>query len=133
MGKYNELQKDIFSIFGTQTWKDENIKTVPSNYSGAALGNEYIRITIIPGREGLNLTSSAGVLSIDIFTPAGDGPNRASLIADKLDEFLIGKHISANLNATQMGRSTLQPFGVDKDNPALYRSIYSITFNYFGV
>jgi hypothetical protein len=133
MGKYSALQTDIFSVFNSVAWNAELIRTVPVNYNGESVGNEYIRVVIIPEHKGLNLKSASGILSIDIFTPAGDGPNRTSFIADKLDDYLVGKSLSTVSGVTQFDRSNLQPFGVDKANPTLYRSIYSITFNYFGV
>jgi hypothetical protein len=134
MGKFASLEKDIFSVFGATEWLAENIATEPDNFFGKNTGNEYIRVIIIAGRPSVNCTSVSGQLSIDIFIPAGVGPNKASLIADKLDSYLVGKVISsATGNATQFGSSTLASNGIDSANPSLFRFIYSIPFNYFGV
>ncbi len=134
MGKYANLEKDIFSIFDSVSWKAENIKTYPSNFIKSEGVNEFIRITIIAKDPGLNIKSISGVLLIDIFTSAGAGPNRVTVIADKLDLYLSG--VSKTLTSgvrTQFLSSTLYPNGIDKDNTALYRSTYTIPFNYFGV
>lgn len=134
MGKYLSLETDIFSIFGNALWVAENIKTYPANFLAISPGNKFIRVSIIPSGTGLNLVSSSGVLIIDIFTPAGNGPRESSLIADKLDQYLAGKTIATvGNNSTQFRGSSLNHLGNDKDNPALFRSVYTIPFNYFGV
>lgn len=134
MGKYANLEKDVFSVFSASNWVAENIKTYPNNFLAINAGNEYIRVLVIPNSNGINLRSVSGVLIIDIFISAGSGPNKASLIADKLDLYLVGKSKTTGLNnITQFKNSTLSHVGVDKDNPSLYRSTYTIPFNYFGV
>lgn len=132
-GKYERLTKDIFSIFDAPLWKAEGIKTFPANFVTVNPGNEYIRVSIIPSGRGINQKSVSGIMIIDIFISAGTGPLRAGLIADKLDEYLIGKTISTGSNATQLLISSLNFSGVDSDNPSLYRASYTIPFNYFGV
>jgi len=134
MGKYENLEKDVFSIFGSTLWKNENIKTFPVNFIELNPGNEFIRVSVIPSGNGINLTSISGVLIIDIFTSAGNGPRRTSLIADKLDSYLVGKSVSTITgNSTQLNKSSLSYVGLDTVNSALYRATYSIPFNYFGV
>ncbi len=134
MGKYMNLQQDIFSIFNSSAWKAENIKTFPSDFVIVNAGNEFIRVTIVASGAGINLNSVSGVSIIDIFTSAGNGPKRASLIADKLDLHLVGKSVTTQSNAvTQFFTSSLDFKGLDKDNSALSRSTYTIPFNYFGV
>jgi hypothetical protein len=133
MGKYENLHGDVFSVFGSQSWLAENIKTIPSNFNTANIGNEYIRISVVPSGYGINYTSSSGQLLIDIFTPAGSGPTRSAQIADRLDAYLVGKSITLHNGRTQFGKSSLSQFGPDGANPALFRSIYSISFNFFGV
>lgn len=134
MGKYETLEIDVFSVFDSTDWKAEAIKTYPANFVAVNPGNEYIRVMIIPSGGGMNLRSLSGVIIVDIFTPAGNGPRRTSTIADKLDQYFVGKSFSSQAGATtQLGKSSLQPIGVDKDNSALYRSTYTIPFNYFGV
>jgi hypothetical protein len=134
MGKYTNLQKDIFSIFDLEAWENQSIKTYPSNFIATNSGSEFIRVSIIPRGFGINLKSISGILLVDIYIDSGSGPNRSSFIADKLDEFLVGKSISLTNGAvTQFENSVMSPMGVDKDNPTLYLSAYSIPFNYFGV
>jgi len=134
MGKYENLEKDVFSIFGSTLWKNENIKTFPVNFIELSPGTEFVRVSVIPSGNGINLTSISGVLIIDIFTSAGNGPRRTSLIADKLDSYLVGKSVSTITgNSTQFKNSALSYVGLDTVNSALYRATYSIPFNYFGV
>jgi hypothetical protein len=133
MGKYTNLEKDIFSLFSNITWTEEVIKTFPSNFVTVNAGEEFIRINILPKGFGINLNSTSGVLLIDIFTLAGNGTKRTSLIADKLDSYLVGKSLSTESKAvTQFANSSLDYSGNDKDNPTLFRATYSIPFNFFG-
>jgi hypothetical protein len=134
MGKYENLEKDIFSIFATAAWKAEKINTYPANVLAQSTGESFIRVSIIPSGSGINLKSISGVVIIDIFNSAGSGPNSTSLIADKLDRYLVGKSLSTQAGSvTQFQNSSLAPIGNDPDNPALYRSSYTIQFSYFGV
>ena len=133
MGKYAELETDIYSIFSSKEWLAYSIKTYPSNYLAVDAPNKFIRAHIIPATTGLNLRSVAGILMIDIFTSAGYATKDAFDIADKLDTCLVGKTISLGLGNTQFSVSTIQPEGKDKDNPSLFRTTYSIPFNYYGV
>jgi hypothetical protein len=133
MGKYESLEKGIFSIFGKAAWTAENIKTQPSNYLSVGTKTEFIRVSLIPSGKGLNLGSASGVIIIDIFTPAGKGPQRFSFIADKLDMYLAGKSVTTSAGTVQCGISTMNPRGADVDNPGLHWSQYTIPFNFFGV
>ena len=134
MGKYKNLQDDVFSIFGASTWEAENIKTYPADMVALNTQGEYLRIDIIPSGEGVNLGSTSGILMIDIFTSAGNGPNRATLLADKLDEYLVGRSLSTvSGNVTQFFDSAMEFRGRDPDNKSLSRSVYSIPFNFNGV
>lgn len=135
MGKYSNLDTEIYKIFGTDIWKAEKIKTFPSNFVGRDKVSEFIRVSIIPGGVGLNRKSVSGILMIDIFTKAGDGPKRPSTIADKLDSYLAGKSLSPSTGIVVQfpESSSLDIKGTDKDNPTLYRVAYTIPFNYFEV
>jgi hypothetical protein len=134
MDKYSAVTQDVLSIFGTPAWKAENIKTFPANFVAIEPGNEYVRVTVIPGGRGINRRSLSGILIIDIFIPAGNGQKRASFIADKLDSYLDSKTISAsNDYSIQCSQSALSFSGIDADNPTLYRATYTIPFNLFGV
>jgi hypothetical protein len=130
MGKYSDLQDAIFSVFGSESWRAENIKTVPCNFASKSIEGEFIRVNILPNTFGINKTSISGVMVIDIFTSAGEGPQRSSLIADKLDDFFTNRILGIRL---QLGKSALDFVGVDSDNPTLFRAKYTITFNFFGV
>lgn len=136
MGKYSAISNSVFSIFSTTQWKAENIKTFPENFVGDVSGGEYIRIAVLAnGSTMVNpLKSVSGLVLIEIYTPAGFGPSRTNLIADKLDTYLVGKAFSLNTEgSTQFGRSYLAGGDNDKINPSLYRDTYTIHFNYFGV
>jgi hypothetical protein len=134
--KYSSVYADVYSIFGAGAWTSENIKTFPENFTGSSIGNEYIRVAIVSGGSLDNVNpprSVSGQLLIDIFVPAGAGLARSNQIADKLDSYLAGKLMQTTGNgSTQLGSSSLTNLGNDAANPSLYRSIYSIPFNYFG-
>lgn len=134
MGKYTNLQENIFAIFGSTLWQSENIKTVPINFVGISSLNEFIRVSIIPSGQGINLYSVSGMLIIDIFNKAGNGPTRAFAIADVLDSYLVGQQLEPFPHiAVQFGKSSFSTVGLDTDNPSLFRSTYSIPFNYTEV
>jgi hypothetical protein len=134
MGKYTVLQTDVFSIFASTTWKAENLKTYPTDTIAINSGSEFLRVNIIAGGEGVNLKSVSGVLIIDIFVSAGNGPGRANSIADVLDTYLVGKSFKlAKPITTQFMGSSMVFVGRDPDNAALSMYSYSIPFNYFGV
>lgn len=133
MGKYEALTKGILTVFGSANWAAENIKTYPDNFIGVDPGNTYIRVHVLPQGLGINLKSASGQVLIDIFTPAGNGPLAGSTIADRLDAYLVGKSKLTTEGTVQFGVSAFNPVGVDKSNAALYRSSYSIPFNFFGV
>jgi len=135
MGKYTNLNSDIYSVFSTDTWKAEKIVTRPSNFVGMDKPTEFIRVSVIPSGTGLNRKSVSGILIIDIFTQAGGGPKRYASVADKLDSYLSGKSLSTVAGAAIQfpSSSAIDPKGNDKDNPALYRVAYTIPFNYFEV
>lgn len=133
MNKYASMETDIFSVFDATTWKFENIKTFPENFTQTGNIKEFIKISIIPSStEQKNIVR--GLLNIDIFIEAGIGSSRAMNIADKLDKYLAGKILSTTLNGnTQFFTSSLATSGTDAVNKALYRYKYVIPFNYFGV
>jgi hypothetical protein len=133
MGKYVNLEQDVFSVFASPAWLNENIKTFPTNYTAVNSSNEFIRVSVIPSGTGINRASIKGILIIDIFIAAGKGTRRILEIADKLDNYLVNKSITSQSNTqTQFGFSTMGIGAEDKDNRALFKSSYSITFNFFG-
>lgn len=134
MGKYANIDSSILSVFGTDTWKAEKIKTYPSNFIQIGGQNEFIRISIIPSGQSVNLNSVSGIVLIEIFTKAGEGPKRSSTIADKLDVYLSGKSFTVETGkVVQFMSSNLSSGEKDPDNATLFRVTYSIPFNYFEV
>jgi hypothetical protein len=131
MGRYTALDNDIFSVFGSAGWLSENIPTYPDNFV-AATGGKYVRICVIPGNSGVNINSLSGVLMVDIFVSVGSVTDTSS-IADALDTHLLGRSVTLVSGAvTQFLSSFLGKGSKDSDNPSLFRTTYSIPFNYFG-
>lgn len=129
---YASLESDIFSVFGSSEWTAENINTYPANFVGS--DSEFIRVNIIPSGVGVNKTSKSGVLIIDIYTPAGMGTKRSSLIADTLDKYLANKSLKTITDSvTQFNDSALAVLGPDPDDGSLFASQYTIPFNFYGV
>jgi Ca2+-dependent lipid-binding protein len=133
MGKYATLESHIFSIFGTSEWIAESIKTYPQSYIKTETDREFIRVAILSSGSGLNLNSVSGILQIEIYIAGGQGPSRASIIADSLDSYLVGKSKETGSSRTQFAKSVLTPVGKDKENPTLYRFSYSLNFSHYGV
>jgi hypothetical protein len=129
MSKYVSVEKGVYSVFGSTDWVAEKIPTYPSNF--IAKVNEYIRVSIIPSSSGANRASVSGILIIDIFTPANGGSHRAFEVADKLDKYLAQKTRKADEGTVQFQTSTLNKGELDKANPLLFRTSYTIPFNYF--
>jgi|SaaInl4_135m_RNA_FD_contig_123_9438_length_7068_multi_5_in_2_out_0_2 hypothetical protein len=134
MGKYVDTRTDIFSVFALETWIAEGINTYPDNFIAVSPGNEFLRVSVIPNGEGLNASSTSGILIIDIFTEFGNGPSRTFVIADLLDTYLSRKSVTAASGyVTQFTDSVLDIAGKDADNASLFRATYTIPFSYFGV
>lgn len=132
-GKYVALQEAVFSIFAKDEWKAEGIKTYPSNFIPVVTSDTFLRVSIIPSGSSVNQSSTSGLLMVDIFTPAGVGLTNASNILDALDRYLNRKAISTDKGLLQFNYSSAEHKGVDSVNSSLYRSLYSIPFNFFGV
>jgi hypothetical protein len=127
MGKFKTIQTDVFSVFASTAWKNEKIKTIPSNIKAPA--GPFIRVNIITDGRGVNNISVSGVLIVDIFTEAGKGPDPAIFIADKLDTYLVNKTLgTASQGVVQFFNSTYSPLDV-KDT--LSRGQYTIPLKYF--
>lgn len=135
MGKYSDVYAHVYSVFGSSQWQTEGIRTVPSNFLGESSATGYIRVNVVAsGRSDTNkLDSVTGQVLIDIFVTAGEGTQSFTVIADKLDNYLVGKSFQTSDRTTQFYTSSLSSIGNDPDNPALYRMLYSIPFSYFGV
>jgi hypothetical protein len=133
MGKFTSLFTNVYSVFGTSEWTANNIKTIPANFTGTVNNSKYIRVSVIPSDKGVNIKSVSGIVIIDIFVETGEGPSSITFIADKLDEFLVGRTIQVFTGSTQFLSSSLSLLGIDSFNTSLYRAKYEIPFNHFGV
>jgi len=129
MGKYVLTESEIFTLFDSAEWKAEAIPTFPANFDQESGGKEWIRMSIVPNGDSLNMLSISGVLMIELFIATGRGPRPISVIADTLDSYLQQR----TFGTTQFFKSALGPVERDRDNPILARAIYSIPFSHFGV
>jgi hypothetical protein len=134
MGKYELLERDVYSVFSSNEWKAENIKTFPTNFVVMNTTNdEFIRVSVIPSGKPIDRYSLAGILIIDIFTASGSGTRRAMIIADTLDKYLLDKSKTTSTGkVTQFGISSLAHNGPDKALPVIHKSTYTIDFNFYG-
>lgn len=131
MGRFSATQTSIFGVFNKPEWKATGIATYPSNFVSAD-DKEYIRVSVVPSGGSLNRKSITGVVLVDIFSTAGEGPKAFYRIADSLDEFLLEKSVQSG-GVTQFGRSSLGEVIGDSASSSLARVRYSIPFNHFGV
>jgi hypothetical protein len=133
MGKYADLEKDVYSVFSSNEWKAEDIKTFPTNFVVMnTTSDEFIRVSVIPSGKPINRYSLAGVLIIEIFIAAGSGTRRAMAIADTLDSYLVDQSKKTSTGVTQFGISSLMHNGPDKALPVIHKSTYTINFNFYG-
>jgi hypothetical protein len=127
MGKYKQIQDDVFSIFASQEWKEEEIKTIPNNVKSPE--GPFIRVNILTDGRSLNRVSVEGMLLIDIFTEAGRGPTSAAEIADALDVFLVNNQLgTSDEGVVQLFSSTFSHMGVEE---TYSRAQYSIPLKYY--
>jgi len=132
MGKYATLETDVYSIFGSDSWRAEKILARPSNFMAISKADTFIRVSVIPGNAGINVNSISGLLLIEIFIPAGKGNKMAFEIADTLDDHLVGRSVKTGQGTTQFQNSTCTPSGNDKVDQALFMYEYSIPFSYYN-
>ena len=133
MAKYSELFDGVFSLFGSSEWESESVRTYPSNFTGDSDNSAYIRVHVLPAAQAINSQSASGSLMVDIFTPAGAGPKDTAVIADSLDKLLLGRSHNTQSRTLQIANSSVLSYlGVDSKNPALYRALYTVSFNLFG-
>jgi hypothetical protein len=135
MGKFIDLQTELFNIIEANKSAFGTVKVYPANFVSVNPGNNFLRVTVIPTGPGINLRSVSGLVTVDIYVPVGEGPKSTSLIADQMDTYLVGKSFNTlgNNGTLQFSNSSLAPGTIDRDSPGLYRSTYSIPFNFFGV
>ena len=130
---YSEANRSVLAVFGSAAWTRNGIKTYPANFLAKDAGEEFIKISVITSGPGLNLISKSGMLIIDIYTPAGNGPSRPYSISDELDLLLKNKSYPYSGNVTQFSSSSLNLMGSDSANRNLHRAQYTIPFKHNGV
>ena len=132
MGKYFSSTESVFSVFASDAWKAEGIPAVPTGAELSPSPDEWIRLDLLLGNKGVNTVSTKGQLLIDIFTPFGNGPVRASQIADILDAHLACQSVQLVGGVAQFGASTVAFMGRDRANSSLAWAQYAVNFNFFG-
>jgi len=130
MSMFEDAQASVLGAFSQTSWTDLGISTYPSNFAPGGETSEYIRVSVVLSGQGVNKNSVSGVLLVDVFTASGDGPKRPNQIADLLDSLLKGKTFG---NVQVSANSSLGMGEIDKDNPNLFHTRYSVNLNYFGV
>lgn len=133
MSRFNDSLVDILSVFGTDLWKAEGIKAFPRGITPNVLPSEYLLITILLSGEPLNRASISGVVLIEIHTSILSIPIRSAVIADKLDTYLVHKSFKTGSGVTQFGVAAMEDRGIDQGHSERHKSMYSISFNHFGV
>jgi len=119
--RYTNLKNTIFQLLNILPGP---IKYYPDNFE--KIEKNTARVSIVVGDSDIykNLT---GLLIIDIFISANEGPSALYSIADQLDNLMLKKTI----NGVQFFTSTMSPLGHDVDNPVLFRGRYQLNFTYF--
>lgn len=130
--KFTRVEADVYSVFAQDSWITEEIVTYPSNFPPDDGVGEYIRVAIIASGSAPRLQSTSGVVLIDIFTEADRGSHRPNVIADKLDQYLLGKSLKTGQGTTLFLGSSMIHNGIDRDTKTLFRSTYTINFKFFG-
>jgi len=131
MSKFLKANETISSFFSNPEWTAHSITTVPQNFG--RISGECIRVSILTGGLGVNFYSTSGLVQIEIFVEADNGVRRAIEIVDLLESLLGGKVKKVSEGTLQLGTGTAVPIGNDPENPSLYKFLYSITFNFYGV
>ncbi len=132
MGKFVATETAIFAMIEQLRPALQGAKVYPANYLAANPGTLFLKVAVLPNGTGVNLKSTSGVVLVDIYSPAGEGPRMTSLIADGVDAYLVGKTLNTDGGVVQFNNSSLSMGAVDKDSPSLWRSTYSIPFNFYG-
>jgi hypothetical protein len=128
-GKFTELEDSIYSLLRTPAFLAENLKVLPNNFV-SVITEEFIRLDIATGSPSYSARSSRGFLIAQIFIKAGIGVRRTSVISDILDKHLMGKSVKGSLGTLIFTNSTLSHYGVDKANPGLHLSEYTINYSW---
>lgn len=126
MAKYSDIAVDLETALAGLT----GTPVLPSSFPGPSGANKYAKFSIIYGGDLGNQFKSFGIrgqLIIDIFTLATSGGKDGQDIADSLDVLLQGKVFN---NGTQTSGSLLVDRGIDPDNSALNRMIYTLPFTH---
>lgn len=133
--KYTNANAIVTSVLASDNWQGEDILTVPDNYQGPLRSNEFVRVSVLmPGSEIYygDFDTIRGQLIVDIYTEAGYGPTRAFEIASIIDSYFQAKSLQkTGVDGTvQTTTSNLSTYGIDRDNPSLFHSRYTLGFTY---
>jgi len=131
MNRFEEITHDIHLLFGSQAWQDNAIKTLPSNFVDETT-NEYIRIGVVINTLQ-NTNNAHGVINIEIFVPSGSSLKRTMQIADMLNLLLGRKLHNLSKGSIQFGLGSLGTGARCPDAASLYRTLYTIPFNFYEV
>lgn len=131
---FEKIQKDIYGVISSSTFKSLGYKAYPSNYDGKVdTTKSFIRVSILPAKAELQSYSfgkvTNGILILSIFTKGGNGDKELFTIADKLDNLFQGKTLT---NGTQLGPSSITKLGPDTADNTYYRGDYMINFTIHG-
>jgi pyocin large subunit-like protein len=129
---FDTVLEDVEAVFASNTWKANNILTVPDNYTGAK-AEEYLIVKVLPSSSFNNahggVKELSGLVAIKLFVKAGEGQGRVMAIADYLDILLQNKTL---INKTKLETSYLSVEGLDSSNKAFYTASYFIPFKLYG-
>lgn len=125
-GRFTKANQAVFDVIKDIAWEAAGIQVFPNNFTEKVKLPNFLRVTVIDSGPGVNPYSASGLLIVDIFTEANQGPLQGTKIADAID-MIFSNNTHGNLQCYQ---GTLTPSGIDKDNPGLYRFIFSVRFTY---
>ena len=129
MGKSVAIEDTIFSVFASPAFVAEHLKVYPNNFVGV-LSEECLRIDIDTGSPSYSIRAAKGFFIAQIFIKAGTGTRRTSVISDILDHYFVGKSFKRTEGTLLFTNSTLSHYGVDKSNPGLHLSEYTINYSW---
>jgi hypothetical protein len=131
MAKFNYITETIFGIFGSSLWTTLAVPTYPQNFVNDDKLDEFVRVSVITDAGIVTPSSSIGLIKVEIYTPAGQSIDRAVVISDLLNQMLENKTIGS----IQFSDPALVHLdsSIQEEDPTLFKSLYSITFKYYGV
>ena len=130
MARLESITSDIFSIFGSLEWTTLGIPTYPQNFVNNDSLDEFVRVSFAIGPGASSVTASQGLMKVEIYTPVGQSIDRAVEIGENLNNLFERLTIGGLQFMHPELSHTNQEF---EEDPTLFRSLYSISFNYYGV